>query len=115
MLVRSIIRRSFVQPGRWFSGSSDKLPMTIDVDSFTADELALREKELFDRHTRLQKSFDHTLPFFYKVYGTKDKYEEKTSFLSKRLMGYYGVQDTALTQYFLKIFKGTLYATVQRD
>jgi|JI6StandDraft_1071083.scaffolds.fasta_scaffold02459_21 hypothetical protein len=49
------------------------------------------------------------------MYGTKDKIDEKTSFMPKRLMGYYGVQQSTLTQYFLKIFKGTLYATVARD
>lgn len=35
--------------------------------------------------------------------------------MANRLMGFYGVHQSALTQYFLKIFKGTLYAAVQKD
>lgn len=49
------------------------------------------------------------------MYGTKDKYEEKTSFMAKRLMSYYGVHDSTLTNYLCKIFKGTLQAAVNRD
>lgn len=55
------------------------------------------------------------MPFFYKMYGTKDKYEEKTSFMAKRLMGYYGVHDHTLTNYLGKIFKGTLHAATNKD
>ena len=82
------------------------IPVDLELEIKRAEKL----EELQAQHKDLQDSLDKEIKFPIKIYGTSDEYEENFSFMAFRMMQYYRIDPKVLCEYFLKVFKGTLYA-----
>jgi len=67
------------------------------------------------KHTKLQKLVDQQLKLPIKLYGTKDTYSSKYSYLPERIMAYYKIHPTMITDFLTKIYKASLYAMVDEN
>lgn len=75
-------------------------------------EINKRQQLLEIRHRELQKYVDDTIKFPVKICGTKDTFSEKFSYLPNRIMSYYKIHPTTITDYLLKMYKASLYAMI---
>jgi hypothetical protein len=67
------------------------------------------------KHTQLQKLVDDQIKLPIKLYGTKDTAESKYGYLTQRIMAYYRIHPTMITEFLTKIYKASLYAMVDEN